>query len=313
MESTTSPKFGKQGPARISDSTSEYNSLAFLVRQILGRADIATMCTVIAVTGGGVNKAPYVDLQILLNQVDGYGNSIPNGVLYNVPCFRMQNGANAIICDPQVGDVGLALFSDKDISALKSNYNNNTMASVLSGGINPATRRRFDVADGMYFGGFYNEVPTNYIQLLNGVINISAPEVNVTSWAGWIAAFGMGTPPAGWLACPTAQTLVSAVTYPRLLAALGTTWGGDGSTTVGLPFFPTGYVPLAGTAGVLSHGKVKNHTHNYDAVNASFTYAQTGGPQYGSHYTGVTSNPNSPEGGVDNLAAGYGVQYCVKY
>ena len=312
---------GMQGRARITDMNSEYNSLTFVIKQILGRANIATMCTVVGVTGGGVAKAPYVDLQPIINQVDGYGNTIPSGILYNVPTFRTQNGANAIISDPQIGDIGVALFSDKDISSLKSNYNNGTMAAVIANGVNPATRRRFDLADGMYFGGFYNGVPTNYLQLLNGIlnvyesdtINLTAPTINLSSWAGMIAPFGMGSVPNGWLACPTAQTLVNVSSYPRLIV-LGTTWGGNGTTTVGLPFFPAGYVPYAGTAGVLSHGLVKNHTHTvYAVAGTGFFPANASGAMAQVPATQTTSNPVTPEGGVDNLAAGYGVQYCVKY
>jgi hypothetical protein len=168
-----------------------------------------------------------------------------------------------------------------------------------------------------------------YLELLSGVlnivdlttnitsntrVNIVSPWIDLSSWTGMVAPFAMGTPPAGWLACPTVQTLVSTTTYARLFAAIGYSWGGAGSS-FGLPYFAAGYVPTAGTAGVITHGKVKDHIHGtgYTIQNAGAVgFIASGGVFVGSIQT-VTGTPNSPEGGTDNLAAGYGVQYCVKY
>lgn len=310
MTSTLPPKRGLEGEAVPSDFAGEYNALLFVIKQIVNRTHVSALCKVIAVTGGGVGQIGYVDLQPLLNQVDGYGDAIPQGILYNVPYFRLQSGSNAIIIDPQIDDVGVALFSDRDITAIKYQYNIDNIAQVLATGANPATRRRY--ADGLFFGGFFNGTPTEYIQLLNGVINISAPVINLFSWTGMIAPFAMGSVPGGWLACPTALTTQAITSYPRLAAALGTTWGGDGTTTFGLPFFPAGYVPVQGTVGVLSHGKVKDHTHvsNVQAV-TPFGFASGVSTYYASNPPGGL--PVSPEGGPDNLAAGMGVQLCVKY
>jgi microcystin-dependent protein len=314
------PKFGMQGQARPSDLSGDYNALVFVIKQILNRASISAVCKVKAVRGGGIGQMGYVDLQPLLNQVDGYGDTIPPGILHNVPFFRLQSGSSAVIIDPQVNDVGVAVFSDRDISAIKFQYNNGTMAQLLIAGANPNSYRRFDVADGLFFGGFFNGTPTQYIQFISGkiVINsptevdINSPLINLSSWIGLIAPFGMGTPPAGWLACPTAQTLVSTTTYAALFAAISYTWGGSGAN-FGLPFFPSGYVPIAGTAGVLSHGALLAHTHPWGkdtTIQAGSNGTAAERPSLSApNTTGVTSST----GGTDNLAAGYGVQWCVKY
>ena len=256
-----------------------------------------------AVTGGGVGAVGYVDVQPLVNQVDGFGSAIPQGRLHNIPYLRMQGGVNAIILDPQVGDIGVCVFSDRDISSVKT-----TKARA-----NPGSRRRFDVADGLYLGGMLNGAPSQYIEFAPDRINIVSPHINLSSWVGMIAAFGMSSIPEGWLTCPTAQTLVSATTYADLFAVLGYTWGGSGGS-FGIPYFATGYVPIQNTPGVLSHGVVINHTHDYSGP--SGIYGQGGGASGAyqlEYYLNNVYTGNPSPGGLDNLAAGRGVQLCVKY
>jgi hypothetical protein len=312
---------GSQGAANNSDFAGEYNAMLFMIRRVLSKVNVAALCEVLAVYGGGVGAVGYVDLQPLVNQVDGSGKAIPQGVLHNIPYMRMQGGANAIILDPQKGDIGAAVFSDRDISSVKA-----TGAQA-----NPGSRRRFDVADGLYFGGMLNGTPTQYIEFLANAINIVspseiiliAPEINLSSWVGMLAPFSMSAIPDGWLACPTAQTLVSTTTYADLFNAYGGaggggyTWGGSGGS-FGIPYFESGYIPLNGvTVGQVSHGTVKDHTH--DVLNVSGvtvdhnTYGTGGASNYDIPSTRTSNTPNSPEGGADNLAAGRGVVWCVKY
>lgn len=144
-------------------------------------------------------------------------------------------------------------------------------------------------------------------------ITLDAPEIDLSSWACVMVEWPTNAAvPDGWLICPTAQTLVSLATYPRL-AKLGTTWGGDGVTTVGLPYFAAGYVPIQGAPGIVSHGKVLNHIH--PQAPSTMLYSGGGAAANGSApyllIGGYTSNPTT--GGPDNLAAGMGVQFIIKY
>ena len=93
-------------------------------------------------------------------------------------------------------------------------------------------------------------------------------------------------------------------------------WGaGDGVTTFGMPYFPAGYVPVAGTLASIGNkttGQVINHTH---PVSANVAFSGTG-LNLGSGFTSsvvssTTGNPSN--GGAANLAAGMGVLICVKY
>ncbi len=300
------PEYGLQGVARPTDFSGDYNAQLFVIRQVLSKVNVAAIVEILAVYGGAVGPVGYVDVQPLVNQTDGYGNAIPMGIIRHLPYMRAQGGTNAIIIDPQVGDVGICIFADKDSS------------SVVATGAqaNPGSRRRFAVTDGIYLGGMLNGTPVQYIQFLaNSILVVSpqnitlqSPEIDLTSWAGILVGWPTNSAiPQGWLKCPNVQTLVNLSSYPRLVV-LGTTWGGDGVTTVGLPYFAAGYVPIQGTPGALSHGALLAHIHAYGFSN--FSYPGTSG-NYG-YMAGGSSNTGTT-GGPDNLAAGMGTQFIVKY
>lgn len=161
--------YGYQGPGTAS---SDYNVLAFIINQILGRVRTCLTVKVISAPygGGGVGPVGFVDVQPTVNMLDGLGNSQAHGTVYTLPYFRLQGGTTgAVICDPKVGDIGFALICDRDISAVKQNRAQ----------ANPGSWRRFSLADGIYVGGILNGTPTTYIQLDGaGNINIIAPASN---------------------------------------------------------------------------------------------------------------------------------------
>jgi hypothetical protein len=166
MDGTYPFNEGFAGSQDGQSDTSEFNVISFIVQQILGRANTATLVQVVAVTNaGGVSPVGFVDVHPLVNQITGAGAPQPHGTIYHIPYFRLQGGANAIILDPQVGDRGVAVFADHDISVVKA-----TGAQA-----NPGSRRRFDMADGMYLGGFLNGTPTQYIEWSTAGITITSP------------------------------------------------------------------------------------------------------------------------------------------
>jgi hypothetical protein len=119
---------------------------------------------VVAVNSSGVAPVGFVDVHPLINQMSGNGIPMPHGVIHNLPFFRLQGGANAVICDPVAGDIGLAVFIDRDASRVKA-----TRAQA-----NPGSARQHDWADGFYLGGYLNAAPTSYVQFVNNTINIIA-------------------------------------------------------------------------------------------------------------------------------------------
>lgn len=149
---------------------SDFAAISFIVDQLVSRNAHVTWAKVVSVTGGGVGASPVVSVQPLANMLNGQGQPTPHGVLYGLPAVRWQGGASAIIMDPTPGDIGLVLFADRDMSSVKA-----TKAQA-----NPGSRRRFDMADGVYLGGILNTAPTQYIQMTPAGINIVAPSVGTT-------------------------------------------------------------------------------------------------------------------------------------
>lgn len=178
-------QFGYAGQAQAGEGVGEYGALMFLISQALARLSTSTLVRVVAVTNaGGVAPVGFVDVQPLVNQLDGAGNAVPHAVLHNLPYFRLQGGTDAIILDPKVGDIGIAVFASRDISAVKAS----------KAQANPGSWRTHDMADGLYFGGLLNGAPVQYVQFTEGGINVVSPsKVEVIAPTVAVTASGAAT------------------------------------------------------------------------------------------------------------------------
>lgn len=146
-------RFGWQDAAT---TTSEVNTTEYLVDLIVGRRVHATLVRVTAVTNkpGELKKPGRVDVLPLLNQVDGRGQPTEHETAYGLCYFRYQGGKNAVLLDPEVGDIGLAVICDKDVSAVKAKEDR----------ANPGSDRRGNIADGIYFGVNLGPIPEQYVR-----------------------------------------------------------------------------------------------------------------------------------------------------
>jgi len=154
---------GQQTP---SSTWGEFNNIGFMVQQALGKLQTATLVRIEKCTNsGGLSPVGFVDVTPLVNQLDGAGNPTPHVTIFNVPYFRLQGGKNAIIIDPEKGDIGVAVFASRDITKVK-----NTKAQA-----NPGSFRQYSFADGLYLGGMLNAVPTQYVQFSTAGIRIHSP------------------------------------------------------------------------------------------------------------------------------------------
>lgn len=155
---------GYPGQAGLWASTSSsFNNQTFLVEQLLALIRTATLVQVQKCTNNGELAAVgTVDVLPLVNMTDGLNNGSEHGTLYKLPYCRVQGGVNAIIIDPKPGDIGVAVFADRDISVVKKTKKR----------ANPSIRRRHSMADGIYLFGVLNAVPTQYIRFSDDGIEI---------------------------------------------------------------------------------------------------------------------------------------------
>ena len=135
-----------------------------IVSGIVSRIQTVTLVRVVKTKSGGLAPVGLVDVQPLVAQISGDGTVTPHGIIYNVPYFRLQGG-NAVIIDPEPGDIGMCGFCSRDISSVKQNKAPSA----------PQSRRRFDYSDGLYFGGFLNGTPKQYIHFKDGGIKLFSP------------------------------------------------------------------------------------------------------------------------------------------
>lgn len=163
--------FGQFGP---SDTASHFNVLDFIVKQNIFKMATATLVKIVSVD---TDKKTVV-IQPLVNLLDGNSNASPHGTINAIPYITLQGGKNAVVITPEVDDIGLAIFADRDISAVKE-----TKAAA-----NPGSMRRFDMTDGLYIGGFLNGTPEQKIEFLSTGIKITDKngktlESSSTGWA----------------------------------------------------------------------------------------------------------------------------------
>ena len=155
---------GFPGQLGIKDVGSRFNHHDFHIDQKLGRRRTAHPVKVIAVNSDGS-----VDVQPLVNQVDGLGNSTPHGTVHNIQVHNFSGGNGTVLVTPAKGDMGLMVICDRDISAVVS----------AKGPANPGSSRQHDFSDGVYIGGFgsMNGTPSQSIVMTANGITITG---NVT-------------------------------------------------------------------------------------------------------------------------------------
>lgn len=167
------------GQMETTTTQGAYNALRFAVQQQMMNLQTCLPVEVLSVSGAGLNPVGFVTVRVMVASITGDDKVVDYPEIPNIPYFRLQGGANAIIIDPEPGDIGMAAFCSRDISAVKSAR----MAAP------PGSRRAYDFSDAMYIGGFLNAAPTQYIQFsAEGIIvhspakvRVEAPAVHVDS------------------------------------------------------------------------------------------------------------------------------------
>lgn len=167
---------GYQGFQNVTGFGSEFNAQLFLIQSVLATVRTATLVQVQSCTNaGGIAAVGTVNVLPLTNMVDAAGNQTPHGTLYSLQYARVQGGANAVVIDPVAGDIGLAVFADRDVSSVIAN----------KGQANPGSNRMFDMADGIYLFSVLTKAPTQYVQFDSAGISVtSTGKVTLTDGKG---------------------------------------------------------------------------------------------------------------------------------
>lgn len=179
------------GQAQAADTAGSVNPILFAIRQQMARMAGATLVQVQAVSAAGLEPVGFVDAIPMVQQVNGRGMLSPMPMIYNLPYLRLQGGKSAVIVDPAVGDIGLAVFASRDISNVKQ-------ARVPGA---PGSHRIHSWSDGLYIGGFLNGAPETYIYIQNESVKIQAASVEITG------SLEVGAGATGAFTTPTGQTV----------------------------------------------------------------------------------------------------------
>lgn len=151
-----------------------------LIRTLIKDVRTAIPVKVVAVHPGTGTPSSIgtVDVQPLVQTVDGSGKLWSLGVTYGASFCRAQAGNTAFILDPAKNDIGLAVVCDRDISSV-----------IASGGLaGPASGRTHDISDLVYVLSIKSAVPvTQYIlanadgitMLSPGTVKIQGAQINL--------------------------------------------------------------------------------------------------------------------------------------
>ncbi len=251
MASQSSNEELPTGQQRPSDTWGDVNTISFLVRQALGKLQTCTLVKVISCTNNGaLSPVGFVDILPMVNQLDGLGNPTEHTTIYNVPYFRLQGGANAIIIDPEPGDIGMACFASRDISKVK-----NTKQQA-----NPDSYRQYSFADALYLGGMLNAVPAQFVRFSTAGIQIHSPtQVKIDA-------------PDVLIECQTMEVNASAsmtVTTPTFTVNGHSVLHGAVDQTGGAGVTISGAVAAASSvavSGALTGQGTNVHTHTHSGV-----------------------------------------------
>ena len=137
--------------------SSPINALEFFVKSLISKTVYTAFpVTVTAVERTGTGSgAGYVTVKPLLMPRNVEAQGIAVTTIPRLPYFRLQHGTAAVVCDPKIGDIGLAVVAKHDI---------------------PATFREFDRSDSFYIGGFWGPAPSTFIHIEDsGEITVEAP------------------------------------------------------------------------------------------------------------------------------------------
>jgi len=164
MADKATPYYGQNNPT---SDTTDFNRSHFHSRQMQNLMNIATIVRVEKNTvAGQVGPVGMMDVTPMVHMVDGVMQKSEHGQIKKIAYARMQAGTKAIIMDPKPGDLGLVVFADRDTSVVRK-----TKKPSL-----PGSRRRNDMADGVWVMSLLGDKPESYIQFMDDGSIVVSPD-----------------------------------------------------------------------------------------------------------------------------------------
>lgn len=125
------------GFMQFSNGATDVNAMDFMARMIAKKSVMVAKIVKVVAVNVAVRT---VDVSPMVDQVTPEGASIPHGVIHEVPYGYEQAGNCAMQIDPVAGDIGVAVFEDRDITRVKRTWKNAT----------PQTLRAHNFGDALY-------------------------------------------------------------------------------------------------------------------------------------------------------------------
>lgn len=209
-----SDTFDYVGAQDATSATTRLNSLLFIIQRELGKRSAGTLVRVVTapytvsngvrtpLTAGNFNPIGYIDVQPLVDQVDGNGVATPHGTVQQVAYHRFQGGNGAFISDPTVGDIGHLIVPDYDTSTVLATGQQSV----------PASGRQNDLSDGVYYPAVYGGAPAQAFMWTPTGFDAKDKNGNtMISGANGITINGVLITPSGHIVLPNGVDLYSHV------------------------------------------------------------------------------------------------------
>lgn len=145
----------------------EYNAMIYIINSVVNKVKTLELVKVLSLD----TERNTLTVMPIIRNANANGDAIEQSEISGVKYIRWQFGGNALKAVPEVGDIGMAIISHKDISNVESG---------LVGSF-----RRFCQSDSIYIGGIFglNAEPTQFIEFGSGGITITSP-ADITINAG---------------------------------------------------------------------------------------------------------------------------------
>lgn len=144
---------------------SKTNQLEYAINSTLMNVNTILPCKILSIED---NRA---SIQSIINMLDATGNPLAYPVIHDVPFMQIVGGNAGVIIEHIIGDIVAVGFSQRDLSSIKATWETG----------NPASYRKFSLADAIILGKLSNNLPTIFIKITAAGVEIAAPDLPITA------------------------------------------------------------------------------------------------------------------------------------